>query len=260
MTEFQKYDQRKTFVGMIGLTIIITASMLVYLNAERNAQMTRATQARADAFAQTLKADLTNRKTAAKRMASRIAFTGELDTDAFLGDAQNHLDDMPGNLALGWLDKNFIARSTAPITNIVANGRDISAISADRRRALLAGRDSEQTTMTDPFPLLGNDGIGFLVFVPVFNSGQFMGGVVSVFSVETWLKQLTPPDVSTSLNLSGEPIFASPDFASNPASKIATASAQYLGNELILTLKPAQLFYRHSKHLRPRSGPCLRAF
>ena len=161
MADVQKYNQRKTFVGVMGLTIVVAAVTWVYLNAERNDQTIRATQARADAFAKTLKADLTNRKEAAKRMASPIAFAGQLDTDAFLNDAQNHLDNMPGNLAMSWLDNNFIARSTAPTTNIVANGRDISAISADRRRAFFAGRDSRQTTMADPPPLLDDDGIGF---------------------------------------------------------------------------------------------------
>lgn len=82
----------------------------------------------------------------------------------------------------------------------------------------------------------------FLVFEPAFNASQFMGGIVSVFSVETWLKQLTPADISTTLTLSGEPIFASPDFASNPATKIANASAQYLGNELNVALKPRAAF------------------
>ena len=254
MADVQKYNQRKTFAGVMGLTIVVAAVTWVYLNAERNDQAIRATQARADAFAKTLKADLTNRKEAAKRMASRIAFAGQLDTDAFLDDAQNHLDDMPGNLAMSWLDNNFIARSTAPITNTVANGRDISAISPDRRRALFAGRDSKQTTMTDPVPLLNDDGIGFLVFEPVFNAGQFMGGIVSVFSVETWLKELAPADVSTSLTLSGEQIFASPDFASNPATKIATASAQYLGNELNVALKPRAAFLQAQQTYTPEIG------
>ena len=131
MADVQKYNQRKTFVGVMGLTIVVAAVTWVYLNAERNDQTIRATQARADAFA------------------------GQLDTDAFLNDAQNHLDNTPGNLAMSWLDNNFIARSTAPTTNIVANGRDISAISADRRRALFAGRDSRQTTMADPPPPFG---------------------------------------------------------------------------------------------------------
>ena len=254
MAGVQKYNQLKIFTGVMGLTIVVAAVTWVYLNAERNNQTIRATQARADAFAETLKADLTNRKEAAKRMASRIAFAGQLDTDAFLDDAQNHLDDMPGNLAISWLDNNFIARSTAPITNIVANGRDVSAISTDRRRALFAGRDSRQTTMTDPFPLLDGDGIGFLVFEPVFNTDEFMGGIVSVFSVKTRLDQLTPADVSTSLTLSGEPIFASPDFTSNPAKKIATASAQYLGNELKVALKPRAAFLQAQQTYTPEIG------
>ncbi|MCF6445336.1 ATP-binding protein [Nereida sp. MMG025] len=209
------------FLGLIAMVLLAaTIGTWVILNADREERINEALRGETNAIAETLHHDLILRTRATKRMAGRLQRSANLPyADGFVQDAVSYITDMPGFWALSVFDDDFVARRVVPNTNTSALGRNIAEVSEDRRLALEAARDTRQTTMTNPVELVGGDGVGFLIFTPIFQHDEFSGILATVFRVNTWLDQfisdqtpvISAPDY-TKITLNGVVLFEGESF------------------------------------------------
>ena len=136
------------------------------------------------------------------RMARRWEIGGKPPRAEWQSDAKLYVKHYPFYQALEWVDPSFHVRWIVPSKgNEKAQHLDLSS---EKRRlaALETAKETGKTTITHTIDLV-QGGKGFLVYVPIFRSGEFGGFILGVFRIskllDNILKQKTTAGISLAL-------------------------------------------------------------
>ena len=239
----------------------VTAPLLTWasLEAGREQRLDALAQARTEEAASTLERDLRLRLAAIERWARRWERVGVPGREEFDAEAGDLIRDMPGFRALSYNDPGSIARYVVPSANSRALGRNIAAVSPDRRRALEAARDERRVAFTTPIQLVDGSGAGFLILTPVHDGGGFRGTIGIVFHLATWTRHVLFEDTAASfaasfdvrVGLDGTTLFETRGFETSPATLFASEPREVAGHALTAELRPTPHFAAANWSWRP---------
>jgi len=185
MIDFVAPSKKLSLQTGIILSLLVL-SLWFFLDSQRNNNLKKLTQIRANEISSHIRADIQSRIPAIERIAFRWENRGGTPKTEFLQDANAYIDDLPGLHALGWVDKTFHVRWIAPLKG---NEKAVNlnlAFEKNRRITLENARDMKKTTMTPPINLIQGD-IGIIIYTPIFINNEFEGFISAVFKIEPWL-------------------------------------------------------------------------
>lgn len=153
--------------------------------------------------------DSDNRRLALDRLASRSATAGVRTRLAWQADANHYLQDMPGFVAIEWIDAELETRFRVTARGDPTPGEGAAAI-AEARSAIAQTRHLQSQVISDVFT--GNDGdILFAVVVPVLHHSEVEGVIVGLLDPAQWIDtvigRLQDADHHVEVQLEGRTVF-----------------------------------------------------
>jgi len=133
-----------------------------------------------------IRQDAENRLLALDRLARRALTDKEPSQVDWEADARRHLNDMPGLLALQWLDAEFSTRWRVARADNEADADDLGSVPAVRA-AIAAAREKASQVFSEVFTR--DDGAPRVVIVvPVFHHAELEGVIAGVLEPSQWLE------------------------------------------------------------------------
>jgi PAS domain S-box-containing protein len=182
----------------VPIALWLLASTLILWQAllERDrSQLATATQAAATALGERIVMQMNGSTRALGRMADRMEAAERPTHAAWLADAKNHVEDIPGLTAVEWIDADLCVRWIYPLAgNEGLIGRNLNR-DASRRNALAEAQRLHEAVMSPALDLF-QGGKGVLVFSPVVREGRPDGFIVGVFRMAETMAAVAPRDVA----------------------------------------------------------------
>lgn len=214
---------------------MLVASILLWdrLRQEESEQQMRELDAAARSMAGRIETRLDERMAALTRMAARWEAAGGTPRHIWEADAAGYVRDMPGVIAVQWLDRAGQVRWVVPL----AGNEGLLGSHPNRDPArldtLAAARTEQRAALSRPVPLI-QGGAGVLVFHPVQVRGQFDGFLVSVIRLEPLMAAIlrrTPAGGAYALEYDGHAVYRSvPDQTSADIGKRESRAAIAVGD------------------------------
>lgn len=200
-------------LGPALLLGMLLASILLWdrIRQQEVEQQTRALDAVARGMAGRLEARLQERMAALARMAERWEAADGTPRRIWEADAAGYVRDMPGVIALQWLDPGGQVRWVIPLAGNAALVGSYPNRDPARRGALLAARDQQRATLSPPVSLL-QGGEGLLMFHPVRAHGEPDGFLVCVIRLEPLIEAIlkrTSPRGEFAVEYDGNAVYRS---------------------------------------------------
>jgi PAS domain S-box-containing protein len=130
--------------------------------------------------------DAENRLLALDRLARRALTDREPSQDDWEADARRHLNDMPGFLALQWLDTDFGTRWRVAHADNEADAVDLGSVPAVRA-AIAEAREGGTQVFSEVF-MRDGENPSVVVVVPVFHHAEVEGVIAGVLEPGRWLE------------------------------------------------------------------------
>jgi PAS domain S-box-containing protein len=220
---------RRRFALLAPLLLLgmLLASFALWdgLRQKETAQRMRALDVVAHNLAGHVETRIAERVAALTRMAERWEVTSGTPRALWEADAAGYVRDMPGTVALEWLDPAGQVRWVVPL----AGNQDLVGTYPNRDRvrlaALDAAREQPRSVLSAPVTLI-QSGEGVLVFRAVRVRGQLVGFLASAIRIQpmmTAIPERVVPDGGFALEHAGRVVYRSAPLAQAGAAPAARA-------------------------------------
>ncbi|MFQ5853036.1 MAG: CHASE domain-containing protein, partial [Candidatus Binatia bacterium] len=169
-------------IGVATAAVVLWQALLV----QEHAQIARTIEREADGLVTEIQRLIEPRILALVRMAKRWENRGKPPRQEWESDAGLYVTHYSDLQAVGWVDPSFHVRWIVPLERNEPVLDVALTFKERRRKALVAGRDRHEVTVTRAIDLVQGDK-GFLVYVPIFQGDDFNGFILGVFRFQELL-------------------------------------------------------------------------
>ncbi|ARU58804.1 sensory box protein [Oleiphilus messinensis] len=193
-------SEMSRFPKVTVFTAIISASLVVVfwygLKEQESQQIKRELALNLDHVKHEFERQIAAQLRALRRMADRWDTRGGTPFLEWQRDAQAYVEDIPGIIAVEWVDAGYFVRWVTPYTgNENVQGMYLG-FEPRRREALLKAQSNNELTISHTIEL-AQGGTGFLVYLPLFSTSvgqspdRFDGFMLAVYGIAGLLDPIT---------------------------------------------------------------------
>jgi len=245
---------------LVGLLLSIIVAFLWWtLNENEKNLLQNKVNDEADKMISYIDADLRGRIPAIQRIVMRWEERGGTPQREFESDIQSYISDLPGFQAIGWIDRDYIARWIVPAT-----GKEqtflLDLTSEKGLRAVLEAAGIKKVPTMTHAVSLPQGGLGFLVYFPIEVSGEFDGSILAVFRVQEWLDyvftlnipQVVASQFSFMVTMDKDTVYQSPEWISSGSLPYeASATIPVMNHRFSIILRPTRSFVENNSSVLP---------
>lgn len=180
----------------VGLAVV-AASVVFFqaLESRQNQEIAQTIKADAEGVKSVINVRLQARIHSLERIAKRWEFSGRPEQAVWENDVKNYLVDAPDFQAIEWIDSGRLVRWIVPLAG--NEGKLNQNLTTEERRhaAVQASMQLHEAVMTRVVELF-KGGLGFVVYVPIYNGDNFDGWIAGVFKAQQMFDRYLPAAVA----------------------------------------------------------------
>ncbi len=243
------------FPFMVGFGLLVLVAVFwVALDTKEEAERRNQVAAESVKMIGYIESDIRSRIPALQRIVDRWQARGGTPEAEFVADARAYVADMPGFQAIEWVDITYHARWIVPLLGNEAE-LDRNLASNNRDRLLLEEAKHKRGPYMSEVTQLNNGNMGFLIYFPMYISGQFDGFLLVNFDAHQWLEYVFSLGESEEeirnyrvlVETDGVEVYRQQGWESSTGIGLESeANFDFLGHKFTILCRPTTAFYRHT--------------